>query len=506
MYLNFYKRDLEVAVALPIYAIKVNVYENINKEKPLDILSRTVLELIKIYKEADVKKIAKMLGFEGKYERAIVYSIADLKKAQIIKLDERNKLIEEKEIHVKVNSYYAIYDSMNKNILECLIKEDTFNSIKFYKNEFLKSENIYKFNEDRKPHEQIVSKEIKKLINKINVYNESKNEFDYMEEENQYNEFDDINRENTSEILKELEKSIIPQDFIELESVSNHMEFEKLELLIKVVKDKSGNLRFQWPFNNDYQSIYVEKYIMNYFDENSKEYKVLSNKIDNDDINYIMEVKSNIAKEISYYKKYKLSKERYDDLEKILFYREIIKLSGDFYKSIESPIGAFDKIIKSKFKDVTDKLGVCKKHKNFIVMDYFKNYSYNNVLISSIKNRRIKPFYREKKLNYLIGESSISDYLTMIIIAPYVLKKRNEEIIRFQKSLLNDNRILDFINDIWLYRNTTTHSVEKGKYYDEKYDMTVKQKERIEEDINDYIVELEYFLEEFLKLEEATGE
>ena len=158
MYFNFYGRDIESGISLPVYAIKVNLFTNINSEEYLDVLGRTILKLVKIGKVVEERELAKLLGFEGPLQKIVEFSIKDLIKDGIILLDEEKKVVKIREMNIKAKSYYALYDSFNKNILECFIPEDRFDEIKKSRNEFIKDENIYKFDEGNKPFGQEIGR------------------------------------------------------------------------------------------------------------------------------------------------------------------------------------------------------------------------------------------------------------------------------------------------------------------------------------------------------------
>ena len=101
MYFNFYGRDIESGISLPVYAIKVNLFTNINSEEYLDVLGRTILKLVKIGKVVEERELAKLLGFEGPLQKIVEFSIKDLIKDGIILLDEEKKVVKIREMNIK---------------------------------------------------------------------------------------------------------------------------------------------------------------------------------------------------------------------------------------------------------------------------------------------------------------------------------------------------------------------------------------------------------------------
>lgn len=495
MYLNLYGKDIEAGISLPVKAIKLNLFTNISSEDKLDILGRTILKIIKIGEVIDKEEIAKMLGFVGPLEKIVGFVIEDLKKNLIIDVAENGELIKIDNMSSESKVYYALYDLYNKNILECFIPEERFNELKWAKNDFIKEKNIYRFEDNSRVNQVALSLEIKNMIDKVNKFNEYRREIERNSETNK----DDKEEEQ----IPVVESYMIPHEFVALEKIVNFTEFIDCDFLIKAINDESGEaIKYQWPFTNEYESVYVEKYIESYFNEDEKAKESLKEKVMMDDLYELMNIGSNIDAKIAEYKNYYLDDERYDELRKILHYQKVVALDSNDYKNIENPIGAFDKIIKYKLKKITDTLGICKKQKGFNTRYYLDTRENDSLLVKKVSNRWIKGIKREADVKRVIGETSIYDYLTMILIAPYILKERNFEILKFRDILVENKNILDFMSNIWLLRNNTGHSVEKGKYYDEQHDIALKSRGRISEDINEAVEDLNEFLEMFAKWEE----
>ena len=88
-------------------------------------------------------------------------------------------------------------------------------------------------------------------------------------------------------------------------------------------------------------------------------------------------------------------------------------------------------------------------------------------------------------------QSSSLSYLKCIYISNYLTSSKYEQ--RVFEVFSSNRRIIEFLNSIWLYRNNTSHNIEKQKHYDSDYDMEIMVQDRLEEVIEELMEEILYF-------------
>ena len=82
------------------------------------------------------------------------------------------------------------------------------------------------------------------------------------------------------------------------------------------------------------------------------------------------------------------------------------------------------------------------------------------------------------------------------LICIYLSKFFNDN--NYEKEIFDffskDRESIKFLNDVWMYRNNTVHSVEKRDIYDIDYDMDNMYKERLKEVFEELIAGLMNFI------------
>ena len=196
---------------------------------------------------------------------------------------------------------------------------------------------------------------------------------------------------------------------------------------------------------------------------------------------------------INKYKKLDQDKQRIEYIERISFYREVLSIPGEVYKNFALVISDIDKLVKSVLKELISKYGVIShERKNITIKAFCDLEEINDIkVIDTIINQRIKMISKDKELIKSIGESSIVSYLKCIYISNYLTSSKYEQ--KVFEVFSSNRRIIEFLNSIWLYRNNTSHNIEKQKHYDSDYDMEIMVQDRLEEVIEELMEEILYF-------------
>ncbi len=478
MYINFYGDKIEYAIRIPVFAYKIST-NVIEKGSSIDVLGETILKVIEEGATLDIDSLIRMIGIPYKYRKLVEYEINELLDNNKIKLDENGKILKKSIYEKTTEDFYVLYDKSNKIFLDCIIpinefekrylKKNIFNNDKSYLvSSIVKNKDINKYG---------VCYRIQELITKsnslTNLNNENEDVFEYRDEEYVF---------------------IRPFYKINLDIVENIDNPIDTEFLIKVFMNQNQNIEYEDPFTNENTSIYIDRYIKNKIDE-SKLLKILN---DNNEFMYIEKCKDNSIDYIKEYEQLDKFETRLNYIEKISLYRELLSLKSDIYKNFSLATIEIEKIVKSLLKDLIENFKESKVElKNIKISGLDSNHKMDSVknikIISTIINQNHKIIYKDKKVINSIGESSISTYLKCIYISKFLTNDKYES--KVFDVFSNDYRLVQFLNDIWLYRNNTSHNIEKYKFYNPQYDMEIMYKERLLE-VTQYLTnELLYFVQ-----------
>lgn len=480
MYVNFYGNKIEYAISVPVLVYKISAYiRNYNFENT-DILGDTIIKLIKENEKLDINHITRMIGIPNKYKKLVEYEINELLDSNKIKVNSDNVIID-KNVSVKEKrEFFVIYDKENNVFLSCIIPYKDFM--------------MYYLVKDNFPKDKSYILEQKKEIKSIDKYNICYKIQDLISKSNKLCNVDLY--ENVEKLKEEDFISIRPHKKISLDIVENIESPIKADFLIKAYINKNQNIEIEDPFTRENESSYIDKHILNRVDED-KLYKLLNNN------NEFIQIDLCSQKSIEYLSRYeKLDKnqERLKHIERISLYKELLNLNSDVYKNFSLATIEIEKIVKSLLKEITENFKLSElslsnvKIKSFCEMSEFENIK-DIFIINTIISQNHKSIKQNKKIIHSIGENSISSYLKCIFLSKYLIKNNN----LYEKQVFNlfskDKRLINFLNDIWLYRNNTSHNIEKYKYYNSDYDMDIMHKDRLYEVTRDLMIELIYFLE-----------
>ncbi|MPQ43666.1 hypothetical protein [Clostridium tarantellae] len=492
MYINLYGENIENAVFIPVYFFKVCVFEDSLIESKVDVLGQTILEMLDVGMKLDIDYLSRSIGIPSKYRKLLEFEVDDLKDNGLITVNENNNIEEISEDYKSAAYYYALYDRVNNNLMDVFIKEELFeksirknhkiDASKGYKLNFLTRSNIDAYD---------LSSKVDNLIKKINkVIDIDKDNFKVKEI--------DENEKKELELLKE--GGLIPYNKIHFNFIDNFNLKEEGELLLKTIITPEGNIGYECPFTYNNKSLYIDRYIWNNVDE-----KRIKSLINIDCFNQLEVCEKKVALYLEEYKNFDSNLERVELFNQAVYYSKILECEGELYKNFQTPIIAYDKIAKGLLKDCIDKLGISSREgKEIILKDYIiKDEEICNVLteyliFNTIVNKKTKIIRKGSKLQNSIFVGSIGDYLYIIYLAPFFCE--NDYSKKVYKLFTEDERLINFLNDLWLYRNNTTHNVEDGRYYDLRYDMEIKHKERQLQEYNVLLEELFYFVEKLSEI------
>lgn len=476
MYINFYGDKVEYAVKVPVLAYKINVSVD-GKDAMEDVLGETILKLINVGDILDIEELIRLIGIPIKYRKLLEYEINELLDNGRILLDENSKRILKISYKEKcIEDFYVLFDKANKVFLDCIIPSTEFER-RYLKKDYFNREKSYLIENNLKIGE--MSKystcyKIQELITKSNSLVEFNNEedtFDY-EEEIYIRPFYKINLDT-------------------IENIDNPLD---TDLLIKAYINQNQNIEYEDPFTSENSSVYLNTHIQNKIDEN-KLYNVLYSN------NEFMEMDRCRKKAQSYideYKKYDNNEARLSYVEKVALYKEILLSESNIYQKVSLSTMEIDKIVKSILKDIVGNFKESKLElKNVKIKDLDSDNILDNVkdfkLLKAISYQNYKIVRKNRKVIQSTKESSISSYLSCIFMSKYFTNDSFESEV-FELFAFN-TRLVQFLNDMWLYRNNTSHNVEKQKLYDSEFDMENMYKGRLQE-VTEYLTkELLYFVE-----------
>jgi len=241
MHINFFGRNIENGILLPVYVLKVNLYEDVDVESDIDELAFLIIQLLKKGEKVDAKNICRKIGIPIKYEKLIFHEINELKDKNIIKLNSEEVLVNDIKFNKPKSSvFYTLYDRINRSVMEVLIPEKYFeifygkikgfNENKFYK---LKAEKTYL-------ESYSISKDIQNIIFKFNKiiegYYENTLDNDLLEDD---------------EIKNFIKTGFFPKNKLTFNYLENIETRVEADLVIKAIIDENSDVAYEWPFTFD---------------------------------------------------------------------------------------------------------------------------------------------------------------------------------------------------------------------------------------------------------------
>ena len=483
MYINFYRDKLDYAISIPVLAYKINTFTK-GKNGDIDVLGETIINLISEGEKLDVDNITRMIGIPYKYRKLVEYEVNELLDGNKITVDQNNIILSKSKEDKSKEEFYVLYDKENNTFLNCIIPAwefkkrylvyENFDRDKsYYLNTNIKNKDINRYT---------ICYKIQELITKSNIVSN-------IDLENSQGELDLFEYSNENDIF------IRPFYEIRLDTVENIENPIEADFLIKAYINQKQEIEIEDPFTGDNTSVYIEQCVKNRLDK-SKLIKLLNNN------NEFMQIDKCSQKAKVYFEEYKKidnNKERLNYIERISLYKELLLLDSNIYKNFGLATIEIEKVVKSRLKDIVDKFNESKMSlRNVTISGLCSNNELDFVedikIVQTIKNYDHKLIYNNKKVINSIGESSISSYLKCIYMSKYFTQDTYEKEVF--KLFTSDSRVVKFLNDIWLYRNNTSHNIEKNKYfYNSEYDMDVMYKERLLEVTQDLMTELIYFVD-----------
>ncbi|MVX66483.1 hypothetical protein GKZ28_22670 [Clostridium chromiireducens] len=475
MHINFYKNNIDCAVVIPTLVYEINVKVKGNSESYIDILGETILSLIETGETLDIDKLLKLIGIPFKYKKLLECEINELLDNRVLSLDEEGKVAEinnSKNYHLE--TFYVIYDRVNKILLDYIIPKDEFRKRYLKTFDFDSNKTYYLGKESRRyiPEEKYkLCYQLQELINKSNNLS---------------------NLEEDEESQEEDDNFIRPFYEIHLDTIENIDNPIEADFLIKIITNENQEIQFESPFYNTTYSKYIESCIKSKVDEAKilnilkKEYQIYL---------YLDKCKEKSMTYVNEYSKYDKDKSRLSEVEKISLYKEVLLLEGDAYKSFSLVIENINKILKSLLKECTisfakslvEKKNICIN--NLVELRDMKEI----LLVKSFIYQRQKFIHKDREIIKSIGESSIVSYLKCIFISKFLTNNPYEA--RVFDIFSKDVKLMSFMNEAWLYRNNTSHNIEKQEIYKSEYDMDNMQKERLIEVISELMDGLMYFVQ-----------
>lgn len=474
MYINYYGKNIENSIVLPVYVYEIKVRSILprdRKKNNVDVLGEAILGLLDGMESIDIDYLANTLGIPSKYKKLLQYEVNELSDNGYITTDENGKILSLNKLDEKeLENFYVIYDRVNNLFLDCIVSKNELDKRMIYRDENLNSENNYfiKIEKRYTPDRYKVCYLIQQLITKSNKTAK------YDENDSDYSEIDEVIR---------------PFYHISLETVENADNPIEANFLYKVSLDKEMEVIYETPFIKDNYSAYIENNILPNVDKNKL--KSIIKRFDFIDTEML---KNQIKSYVKEYSQYDKDSVRLEHIDKIAYYQSVLSLNGEEYKKIASTISNFDKIAKSVLKEIVDKFGESRFEKKNIKVRYFNELEEINdiCIINSFIDDNIKIIYKDLKVIRGITQTSIVSYLKAIYLSKYFtgtdLDKRVFDLFS------TDKKLIQFLNDVWLYRNNTGHNVERGAFYNSAYDLDNMEKSRLKEVMDELGSGLIYFI------------
>lgn len=477
MYINFYGDKIEYAIKVPVLAYKINVSVH-GKGSNEDILGETILKLINVGDILDIDALMNLIGIPYKYKKLVEYEINELLDNGRIFINEENNKISKIEFSEKsIEDFYVLYDKQNNIFLDCIIPSKEFER-RYLKKDYFSKEKSY-----------IIKNTFKK--GDITKYTTC---YKILELINKSNNIVKLNNEEEDILDYEDEVYIRPFYKINLDTIENIDNPIDTDLLIKVFINQNQNIEYEDPFTLENSSVYIDTYIKNKVDEN-KLYNVLYSD------NEFMEMDRCRKKAEAYideYYKHDDNEARLSYVEKVALYKELLKSESNVYQNVSLSTIEIDKIVKSILKDIIQNFKESKLElRNVKIKDLDSDNKLDNVmefrLVKTIANQNYKVVRKNRKVINSTKESSISSYLSCIFMSKYFTNDNFESEVF--ELFANNIRLVEFLNNMWLYRNNTSHNIEKQNLYNSEFDMENMYKDRLRE-VTEYLTEeLLYFVD-----------
>ncbi len=483
MYVNFYGNNLNRAISIPMNVYKINAFSWVEKEEKLDVIGSILLDILKIDKKIDYRELANKIGVGRKYELLIKNEIKELKDRKMIEVEEESGILKSKEegkIRTKEN-FYVFYDLINQKLLECILTEGQYN---IYKKSNIDDEKIYKIDEKYiQPSKDRLYEELYELIEKSNKLCDS------------------------LEDAEDNELNLTPFYKIDLDIIENINQPERVDFLISISSSYDNNniVRLRDPITEEEDSIYIKNYIRNKVEKNSKIEEFLD---DDFDFKRMKAIRKEVKEEIE--KKYKnilIDDDEKKILRDLIFFEKSLNEEDELlYKDCFFNEIDLDSEIKKRFKIILNKFIDVNLKTNTTLNNIFDSYkelnSLKKILIIRVilkrGNEKIKLNPGEKAIN-IIKKSSIKDYLKLIYIAAKNILHENDSYEEKVYDIFKDEKMVDSLNRLWLYRNNTVHREEDGDKYRPEYNLKILSKERLREVMSEIIEDTIYFFEKTRK-------
>lgn len=472
-YINFYRNNIDCAVVIPTLVYEISVKVKGNSHNDIDILGETILSLIEEGEIINIDNLLKLIGIPYKYKKLLECEINELLDNKILELDASDKVVSiNNSDNYSLETFYVIYDRMNKIFLDCIISGKEFKKIYPKNFDFNSNKSCFLGTESKKytPEKYKLCYQLQQLINRSNKITISEGDYYEKNQEEDYN-------------------FIKPFYEIYLNTIDNIDNPIEADFLLKVVINSNQDIQYQSPFSNTTNSKYIDSCIKSKVDE-TKLLKILQI----DYFSYLDKCKEKSMPYVFEYRKYDKDKSRISEIEKISLYKEVLLINGDMYKNFSLVTDDINKIVKSLLKECVSKFSKSRVEKKDICINNLTQLEYIKeiLIIKSFIHKREKVIYRDREVIKSIGENSIVSYLKCIFISKFLTNDIYDAEVF--KIFSEDIKLMNFMNDIWLYRNNTSHNIEKQEYYKSEYDMDNMQKERLIEAISELMNGLIYFV------------
>ena len=125
MYINYYGNNVLNSVVLPVYLFEIKVKSNNVKNNNLDVLGEAILGLLDENEIINISYFSNLLGIPSKYKKIIEYEINELCDIGNIIIDENKKVLSLNDVAESyLESFYVIYDRVNKVFLDAIIPKN----------------------------------------------------------------------------------------------------------------------------------------------------------------------------------------------------------------------------------------------------------------------------------------------------------------------------------------------------------------------------------------------
>ena len=309
MYINFYGNNILNSIVLPVYLFEIKVRSKSTNNNNLDVLGEAILGLLKEGDIIDIDYIGNILGIPNKYKKLIKYEINELCDSGNIIIDENKRILSLKNVaEAYLESFYVIYDRINKLFLDAIIPKDQLEKKIYYNDEKIKISDNYFIEEHEKNY--IKKYEICYLIQQL--ISKSNNSIEFDEEDSEYGNLDEMLR---------------PFYHIDLDTVENLDKPIEGYFLYKVYLNKEMGVEYEDPFTRNNYSTYIKNNIINKVDNNK-----IKNIIRKSDFIDMGVIKESINKYLQCYTAFDNEEIRLEHVDKIAYYQAVVNLDAEDYK------------------------------------------------------------------------------------------------------------------------------------------------------------------------------